>query len=407
MAPRRRIANTTCVAAALGMALAGLAACSSGDGTGDDASSTSGASVPPTTADAGYPFDDTLRLDQVQVLGSHNSYHVQAEPDLFAAMMAAAPEITGTLEYSHSPLTEQLDTHGVRQMELDVFADPDGGHYATPAALPILGKEPPADPDWSEPGLKVLHVQDVDFGTTCVLFTTCLEEIKAWSDAHPGHVPLLVLVEPKDEVMTLEAPLEWTVPIPFGAEELDTLDAEIRSVFDEADLVTPDMVRGDSETLGEAVESAGWPVLGAVRGRVVFALNNAGLRDLYLVGHPSLSGRAMFTNTDPGLEDSAFTNRNDPVDEASEIAAVLAANMLVRTRADADTVQARENDTTQRDAAFASGAHFISTDYEIPDPGFGPYSVEIPAGTPARCNPVTAPADCTPADVENPELLSG
>ena len=65
--------------------------------------------------------------------------------------------------------------------------------------------------------------------------------------------------------------------------------------------------------------------------------------------------------------------------------------MLVRTRADADTVQARSNDTTMRDAALAGGAQFVSTDYEVPDPRFGPYVVRIPGGTPARCNPVTAP----------------
>lgn len=408
MAPGARISATTrLAAAALTVALAGITACSSDDGARDASTGTSDASPPPTTASSEYPLDDTLRLDQVQVLGSHNSYHVQAEPDLFAAMMAVAPEITGTLEYSHAPLTEQLDTHGIRQVELDVFADPDGGRYATPAALPILEKEPPDDPDWRRPGLKVLHVQDVDFGTTCVLFTTCLKEIKTWSDANPGHVPLLVLVEPKDEEMTLEAPMEWTVPLPFGAAELDALDAEIRSVFDDTDLVTPDLVRGDHDTLGGAVESEGWPTLGEVRGRVLFALNNASLRDLYLVGHPSLSGRVMFTNTDPGLEDSAFANRNDPVDDASAIADALAANMLVRTRADADTVQARENDTTQRDAAFASGAHFVSTDYEVANPDFGPYSVAIPGGTPARCNPITAPPACTPSDVENPAHLAG
>ena len=36
----------------------------------------------------------------------------------------------------------------------------------------------------------------------------------------------------------------------------------------------------------------------------------------------------------------------------------------------------------------------MSTDYEVPDPRFGPYVVRIPGGTPARCNPVTAPPSC-------------
>ena len=98
---------------------------------------------------------------------------------------------------------------------------------------------------------------------------------------------------------------------------------------------------------------------------------------------------------------------NDPIADAAKIKAALAANMLVRTRADADTVQARSNNTTMRDAALAGGAQFVSTDYEVPNPRFSPYVVKIPGGTPARCNPVTAPPTCTSTDVENPKLLTG
>jgi hypothetical protein len=70
-------------------------------------------------------------------------------------------------------------------------------------------------------------------------------------------------------------------------------------------------------------------------------------------------------------------------------------------------VQARTGDVTQRDAALASGAQFVSTDYPVPDADFGTgYLVEIPGGMPARCNPISAPADCTPLDIENPAALA-
>ncbi|MFT8475606.1 MAG: Ca2+-dependent phosphoinositide-specific phospholipase C, partial [Acetobacter orientalis] len=73
---------------------------------------------------------------------------------------------------------------------------------------------------------------------------------------------------------------------------------------------------------------------------------------------------------------------------------------LVRTRSDANTVEARQNDTARRDVAFQSGAQIISTDY----PSFEPapwhnFTVAFPGGVIARCNPVTAPATCTAADV--------
>ena len=79
--------------------------------------------------------------------------------------------------------------------------------------------------------------------------------------------------------------------------------------------------------------------------------------------------------------------------------------MVIRTRADADTVQARTNDTTMRDAALASGAQWVSTDYEEPNLAFSPYTVSIPGGTPARCNPVTARPSCHPTDIEDPHKL--
>src|SRR6185437_9079742 len=159
-------------------------------------------------------------------------------------------------------------------------------------------------------------------------------------------------------------------------------------------------------SLGDAVRTRGWPTLGAVRGRIMFMLDNKNFGAVELQGHPSLKGRILFTSSHPGADDAAVAKLNDPIADAAKIKAALAANMLVRTRADADTVQARANDTKMRDTALASGAQFVSTDYEVPDPRIGPYVVKIPGGTPARCNPVTAPPDCTAKDIENPAALA-
>jgi hypothetical protein len=58
-------------------------------------------------------------------------------------------------------------------------------------------------------------------------------------------------------------------------------------------------------------------------------------------------------------------------------------------------------------AALNGGAQLVSTDYEQPDPTIGNgYVVRIPGGTPARCNPVTGPPGCRPADVEDPSRLA-
>ena len=74
----------------------------------------------------------------------------------------------------------------------------------------------------------------------------------------------------------------------------------------------------------------------------------------------------------------------------SEMAA-LKAGLIVRTRADADTVEARTKDRTTQIAAFNSGAHYVSTDYMTPDVRLSSYEAHLPGGGVARVNPVTKP----------------
>jgi len=326
------------------------------------------------------------------VLGSHNSYHAEPYPQILAELRQQhLGSVADTLDYGHRPLPEQFDL-GVRQIELDVYADPHGGKYAHAPDLEKLGIPAPDQTIMRKPGFKVMHEAYIDTHSTCLTFVLCLRLVKTWSDAHPGHVPIMIDVEMKDAVVT---------PATF-----DALDAEIRSVLSPADLITPDDVRGNDPSLGHAVRTRGWPTLGAVRGRVIFMLDNESFAPIELAGHPALRGRILFPPSAPGDADAAVAKLNDPIADAAKIEAALAANMLVRTRADADTVQARTNSTAMRQAALSGGAQFVSTDYEVPDPRFGPYVVKIPGGTPARCNPITAPPTCRPTDIENPSFLS-
>ena len=89
---------------------------------------------------------------------------------------------------------------------------------------------------------------------------------------------------------------------------------------------------------------------------------------------------------------------NDPVRDFDRIQSLVRDGFLVRTRADADTRQARKNDPSQRDKALASGAQFVSTDYPEPRVEFSAYKVRLPDGVVARSNPINGPK--TPADLE-------
>ncbi len=344
-----------------------------------------------------------IRLNEVQVLGSHNSYHIQPEDRILTVLGLFDAFLPISLEYTHAPLPEQFSNQGIRQIELDIFADPEGGLYANRGAFLVFQEDPASGiPELDEPGLKVLHVQDVDFDTRCLTFVLCLEDIKAWSDANPKHLPILILVEAKDDVIPDPLNLDFAIPIPFGPAELDTIDSEILTVFAIEQIITPDDVRGSHATLEDAILEDGWPTLRESRGKVMFALDNGGgVRADYEAGHPSLSGRILFTSAPPGSPEAAFLKLNNPFPDGQEIAMRASQGYLIRTRADADTVNAREGDTAQRDVALMSGAHFVSTDYPVPDPfGMG-YVVAIPGGSPGRCNPVTGPRHCRSEHLEN------
>lgn len=347
--------------------------------------------------DPGSQQDQLLRINQIQVLGTHNSYHIQPRDSILEALaIFDSQELADSLEYTALPLKEQFDK-GVRQLELDIFADPEGGMYATRRSLLVVGGDPESGlPELDEPGMKVLHVQDIDFETHCLTFTACLNTLKDWSDSNPGHVPITIMIEAKEEAISDPLDLGFVIPLEFGPEEVADIDNEILAVFPANRLITPDDVRGDEETLEDAVLNGGWLTLAEARGRVMFVfLNRSAARDHYIDGHPSLRGRVMFTNSEEGQAEAAWFNVNNAQNDGQRIRELVTAGYMVRTRADEETQQAREDDWSLQEAAFESGGQFVSTDYVVPNPDFGTdYFAAVPGGYVARCNPISAPDDC-------------
>ncbi|MFT4114275.1 phosphatidylinositol-specific phospholipase C1-like protein [Silvibacterium sp.] len=360
-----------------------------------------GAAVP--AAMAAQASDASVRINQIQVIGSHNSYHAGLLPGIGKLLAEKNPEVFRELDYSHPSLEVQLD-HGVRQIELDIYADSKGGLYAHPFGPKMVADAGlPADPapyshgEMLQPGFKVMHVQDIDYVSNCQPFVACLRVVRQWSQSHPGHAPIFILVETEQDVPDDKLP--WTRPEAFTPQVFDSLDAEIRSVFSWDELITPDQVRGSYATLNEAILQHGWPTLREARGKVIFLMDQKPVGPVYLQGHAGLRGRVLFTNSDPGAPDAAFVEQNES--SAEQIDTLVRQGYLVRTRSDADTVEARTNDTRRRDEVMQSGAQVISSDYPPGEPSrWTKYSVVFPGDVVVRCNPVNAPAGCVDSELE-------
>jgi Phosphoinositide phospholipase C, Ca2+-dependent len=350
-----------------------------------------------TAVSAAQTDSDGVKINQIQIIGTHNSYHAGIAPNESKIWQEKyAKEYMG-LDYQHLPLPQQFDA-GVRQIELDIYADTKGGRYAHPQGpAMVAAAHLPADPAFDpnglmlKPGFKVMHVQDVDYRSTCQPLTACLQQVREWSQSHPGHIPIFILLETKQSP---PEKLKLTVPETFTSSTFDALDAEIRSVFSASEFITPDDVRGQYQTLNEAVLGGNWPTLESARGKVVFLMDQQAVGPVYLAGHPSLRGRVIFTNSAPGAADAAFLERNDG--PADEITTLVRKGYLIRARTDSDTKQARTGDTSTRDAMTASGAQILSTDYPANEPARWPghYFVALPENAVARCNPVNAPQNC-------------
>ena len=338
---------------------------------------------------------EELKINKLQVIGSHNSYRQRTHAPILQYLFDNLNQFpTGftplVWDYDHVTLEEQFSNYGIRSIELDVYNDPNGGLFYNRIGNGSVGENPNSnEPKLLEPGLKVMHFPDLDYNSNYLTFEDAITAVKNWSTSNPNHVPISIMVETKNDSPNAMLGDPFTVTIPFDKTVMESIDQEIKDVFgnDLAGVIIPDNVRGSFASLNEAVLADNWPTLRETRGKLMFILStNDDMKEAYLDGHATLENRAMFVFSDAGNPETAFVKKDDPLANEASIKTLVGEGYIVRTRADANTLEARSGDIQRRDVALSSGAQIVSTDYYKVDgrSDWSDYTVELPDGAAAR-----------------------
>ena len=329
---------------------------------------------------------DSIRLNDVRFLTSHNSYKRKPDPKILKFLSHFKKQLGKDMDpiqmdYGHALLSDQLNNYHINGFELDVNYDPQGGHFVKRRINFFIGglKQKSRDSLLLKPGFKILHIADVDYESNYTTFVQALTEIRDWSVQHPKHLPIFINIEikrdaPADYSKALDF-LGFNKSIPFVPEALNDLDKEIHSVFGATSeiLFTPTMLRDTFSSCKERLSTVDWPAMNEVLGKVFIVLDGD-FNGIYTKALNSGEDRPMFVYGQPGEPETAFVIRNEPQGKEEEIRALTNVYM-VRTRTDAGTLEARSIDYSRYNAVMKSQAQIISTDYYRPDPLLSPFVV--------------------------------
>jgi len=292
-----------------------------------------------------------VRFNQVQMRGTVNSYHDYWGDGIY-------PEFV----YRHLPLDEQAAEQGIRQFDFDLAADRGSGITLSPQTSEHL----------------------FDDANHCGDWLGCLWELRDWSDAHPDHPMVVVLVG--ETALMPHSP-------PWMHHQFDALESDVVSALGRQRVYTPADMRRGFPSLQAAVAARGWPAIDATRGKVLFVLNDRGVaRFEYIMnGGEDPDDRLLFVMGDPALvDDPAFSDEviftfepNGPwvyeTDPAAlrRMAALVEAGFLVHATTDDPDFAAELRDV---------GVHMIGTRF--------PEMLGPILDGPMICNPITRPGGC-------------
>lgn len=333
---------------------------------------------------------DALSLNEVQYVGTHNSYKLHPDALMMQALVDAdqaqakpradEPTRAHALSYGHLPLETQLEL-GMRLFELDLQLAGSGPsidlqeHYTKQygAKEPLDGGVLPArfEPD----EVLVYHGLD-DFRSSCYKLTECLLVFRNWSRANPQHLPVVIYLEAKYQTHCLgsegkECPDAQRMAQPFDRQAWERIERHVRSMIGEQKIVRPGDLLLPDNNLRQSIMAKGWPKIGELRGKFLFVI--AAADDRAKDTYSEIDDPLLFTFRPADHPDASFVIEFDPF--SPKIEEIIEAGLIASTYADYRLEEARNDDTKKRDRLFSAGAQMISTDFPIRDPRFSNYRV--------------------------------
>jgi len=283
-------------------------------------------------------IEDGVKLNEIAILGTHNSYQRLATAETRFAMniidtITFKKAGLNTFDFEMDTLTEQLEM-GVRNVEIDIET---------------LDKDDKIE-------FKVTHNSIVDNASSAYDFTKALQEIKMWSDNNPGHIPVIVIVEPKSFVIEINGMKK------FSLEYAKELDKIVEETLGDSLLTPEDMLR-DYQSFKEMRENDDWISLKEAQGKILVLLHDCDVTESYIALDETIKTQKMFpmlryddrneTYTSFILENDAFRANERKAENINE------SNLIVRTRADVYPDYSDE----RYEVIETCGSQIITTDF--------------------------------------------
>ncbi len=285
-------------------------------------------------------ISDGVKYNEIAFLGTHNSYQIKAIEE-FRKLYNYIDILTfGTVKgekanFSMDTLTQQLEL-GIRNIEIDIET--------------VVKK--------NNISFIVSHDPLMDNASSCYDFATALEEIKLWSDANPNHLPVSIIIEPKEDLLPINGIKNFSLKYSVFLDEL------IREKLGDALLTPAEMTEGFS-SFKEMRENNGWLPLEKTLGKVLVLLHDTEVTDEYINRDVSIKSQAMFPMLSFDDRDESYTSfilcnkTNTAIENKAE--AIDRCNLIVRTRAD----KYLEFSDERYALTDTCGSQIISTDYPI------------------------------------------